>query len=236
MTVRRHIMAALKANPVFSAAAATDMESLCGRVHPTRFKAGEMVLGQKDQSADVFVVQTGRLLAILYTEDGREVSYEEIRAGQLFGELAALDGKERSVSVFAIDPVTLIRVPAPVFRDFLGRSPEAALALMHEMSSRVRRLTERNFQMVVFDVEQRVRTYIVRRAEHEGLLCRNGVLSPFPTHAEIANQIGTNREEVSRTLGRLSKSGILRTGRKKIEIIDPMALLDGVLGDAPSPD
>ena len=229
MIASKELSVVLSANTIFATATADDIKQLISFAHQVEYHTNELILAQHDPSVDAFLVLSGRLLAVLHSSDGREVAYDEIRPGQLFGELAALDGKPRSVSVYAAETASLVCIPAPALHEFLAASPNSAMALMQEMSARIRKLTDRNFQMVVYNVEQRVKAFIVRMAVDAGQLRQNGVLFPFLTHAQIATRIGTNREAVSRTLSQLTKEGVVRSQRQKLEIINVDALVAGQL-------
>ena len=82
--------------------------------------------------------------------------------------------------------------------------------------------------MTTLTVEQRVEKYLLRLAAEHGKLTQGAVIENAPTHAEIANSIGANREMVSRTISKLAKQGVIKSSRQKIEILDPAALSDGI--------
>ena len=97
--------------------------------------------------------------------------------------------------------------------------------MLHGLVANVRRLTERLYQANLFTVEQRVRSYLVRLALEAGEMNPGGSILDAPTHSEIANWVGSNREVVSRVMSGLKKSGIINTKRKHITLLEPDLLL-----------
>lgn len=189
---------------------------------------GQVVIEQGAQSDDVFVVYSGQLLGLLLSHTGREITFAEIRPGHYFGELSALDGLPRSITISAVTAARLGVMSAPLFRLWMAREPRIALNVARELAHRNRLMTERIFGLVVHNVDQRVRVLLSRLAQANGQLRRGGVLYPAPTHDALASYVGANREAVSRVLARLSAEGIIGTGRRRITFLDIEALLAGL--------
>lgn len=187
--------------------------------------AGQTILGQNDLSGDVHFLAQGRLLAVYWTEDGREIIFSAIPKGGYFGELTALDPGPRSLCVYARTAAELATMPAKTFRSLIDDSPGFRNTILTDLVARIRILTERNCQLIAFSVPDRVKAFILRRAAEENRLTANARLTAFPTHAEIAAQIGANREAVSRALSALAQSGIIATRRGSLTILDPDGLL-----------
>lgn len=189
------------------------------------YKAGQTILTQNDDHDDVLFLANGRLLAVYLTDEGREIIFSAMSRGDYFGELTALDGAPRSLCVYARTAATLATMPAGVFRALINDSPAFRRVILTNLAQRIRVLTERNCQLITFSVPDRVKAFILRRAAEEGLLKRGSVLTSFPTHAEIAAQIGANREAVSRALSALAQAGTIATRRGALTIHDPDGLL-----------
>lgn len=190
-----------------------------------RFGTGAVILDQDDTSGDVYFLGSGRLLAVYWTKDGREIIFSAITEGDYFGELTALDGAPRSLCVYARTAAELAVMPAAMFRELIDHSPIFRHAILTNLSRRVRDLTERTCQLTTYSVVDRVKAFILRSAAEAGHLQPQAVLSDFPTHAEIAAQIGANREAVSRAFSALRQQGIVQTDRSSLTIQDPDSLL-----------
>ncbi len=190
-----------------------------------RFQPGEVILDQDDSTGDVLFLAQGRLLAVYWTRDGREIIFSAIPEGDYFGELTALDGAPRSLCVYARTAAELAVMPGAVFRRLIDDSPIFRQTILTGLSRRVRDLTERTCQLTAFSVEDRLRAFILRSAAGAGCLHAGAVLRGFPTHAEIAARIGANREAVSRALSALRQQGVLVAHRGNLTIHDPNSLM-----------
>ena len=82
------------------------------------YAADELVVGELDDSRDVFFVASGRVRAVAYSESGKEVIYRDIAAGSLFGEFSAIDGAPRSATVVALRN----QAPSPASAAMFGYS------------------------------------------------------------------------------------------------------------------
>ena len=99
-----------------------------------------MVIEQGAQSDDVFVVYSGQLLGLLLSHTGREITFSEIRPGHYFGELSALDGLPRSITISAVTAARLGVMSAPLFRLWMAREPRIALNVARELAEAVWKL------------------------------------------------------------------------------------------------
>jgi CRP-like cAMP-binding protein len=197
-----------------------------GQIHT--FSAGQTIFNQEEKSKDVYFLMAGTVLAIFWTEDGKEIVFNRMETGTYLGELAALDNGERSLAVYARSETRTLIVKQECFLKLIRASATIRNRIINDLVGRIRDLTERNYQLSTFSVEQRLRSYLVRLALQTQQLVPNGLLENAPTHAEIASSIGANREAVSRTMTVLGKAGVLQSSRKKIEILNPNLLLDGL--------
>ena len=193
-----------------------------------RVPRGRILIQKGDTSSDVFLVLSGALVGILISQDGKEVAYATINSGSCVGEMAALDGGPRSLTVQAADECLIGRVPADVFLGWLEDHPPIARNLLTDFVARTRGLNDRVYELVVHDLETRVRLLLVRLAIEADALRNGGTLDPAPSHNTIAAHVGANREAVSRVISRMGKAGILGSGRQRIAILDADALVDGL--------
>ena len=187
------------------------------RTRSLRTRKGQALLSKGDRSSDVFFVLDGRLQVLLYSASGREISLRDLETGDMFGEMAAIDGESRSASIVALTEARLLVMSRVDFRTAVDASPEAALWLLRQLTSRVRSLTERVFELSALNVQSRLHCELLRMAagSDTGLEIR-----PAPTHAELANRIGTHREAVTREMRALAAQDIIRTGRRRLEFVD----------------
>ncbi|PWR02529.1 Crp/Fnr family transcriptional regulator [Meridianimarinicoccus roseus] len=189
---------------------------------------GRIIVEQGETSRDFFVILSGAVIGLLITEGGRQVSFTEMGRGSYFGELAALDGSPRSITVSASEPSRLARLGNDAFQAWTDREPRILRNIAMDLAQRTRVLNERVIGLIVHDVETRVRMLLVRLAQEREQLIPEGVIQPAPTHEQMATFVGANREAVSRVVARLSKSGVITSQRQKVTIHQVGALLDGL--------
>ncbi len=210
--------------PIFDGLSLDDLAGIAPRLHERRYDAWATLFNQHDTTRDVFFLLSGSLLAVHWTRNGRDIIFSRFSVGSYFGELAALDGEERSLSVVARTPATVLLMPQASFVDLFDRIPVVRDRVARNLCERIRYLTARNLELTTFTVEQRVASYLLNLALERGKLETGVVLEAAPTHAEIAASIGANREIVSRTMTALRRKGAIRASRQRIEILDAEAL------------
>ncbi|MBT9385129.1 Crp/Fnr family transcriptional regulator [Pseudooceanicola sp. CBS1P-1] len=191
------------------------------------YDAGQIVFDRDSRDGDVYFVRSGAVMAIYWTADGRELVFSKMGPGSYLGELAALDDGPRSVSIYAQQPTEVLVLGQAGFLWLLEEVPALKLQIIRDLSGRVRALTERVAALLSQSVEERVRGFLARLALETGQFHPGGLINGAPTHAEIAGNVGANREAVSRTMSALARAGIIETARQKITILVPEALQAG---------
>lgn len=186
---------------------------------------GQLILERGEPGSSVLFVLSGHVLAVQWTQGGREIVYSEIAPGSAFGELSVLSGMPRSLSLYARTACVLLEVPGALLTGLMETQPQVRQAVIQGLVRRIHDLTDRVQELTSLDVEERLRAYLLRVSlEHGGLEPGHQMPDP-PTHAEMANIIGANREAVSRVLARLSRAGIIESGRRYLRILRPDALI-----------
>ena len=190
-----------------------------------RYEAKQQILSYGEGGTDVFFVISGVVRAVIRGSGGREVILGDIRAGEFFGELAAIDGQPRSASVVAITGATAARMPAAVFREAMHRHPDACDQLLELMAARFRLLDRRVNEFSSLDVRRRILVELVRLSRPDRANRTRGVVSPPPFHTEIAARVLARREAVTRELNLLERVGLLERRRGAFVLTDVEALL-----------
>ncbi|WP_374414624.1 Crp/Fnr family transcriptional regulator [Novosphingobium colocasiae] len=185
-----------------------------------QLRAGQTLIGHQDDTDDVFIVLDGTLRVELVSRNGREIILSDAGVGAIVGEFAALDGAPRSASVTTVGKATVARVPARQFREAALATPESAGWLALRLVRMVRTMTERVFELNALAVRSRLHCELLRMALDAGIDDNAATLAPSPTHAELANRIGTHREAVTRELGYLTEQGITRSAGRTLSILD----------------
>lgn len=193
-------------------------------VRQFRVRKNQTIVGQGAKSTDVFFVEEGVLSVRIYSPNGREVSIRSLGAGEIFGELAAMDCGPRTADVVATTEGRLAQLAAADFKAILEASPLAAIWLAKHFAMQIRALTERIFQLSALDVRSRLHCELLRLALQVSTSSASVRIKDAPTHLELANRIGTHREAVTRELRELAKQGIVKQSRRELVVHDVEAL------------
>jgi CRP-like cAMP-binding protein len=187
-------------------------------VEVREFPAGAVIVGQDDPGEALYVLARGRVKVVLYGESGREIILSLFREpGDFFGEMSLLDDQPRSATVIALERSTLLSLKRADFHKHLEGQPRTALAVLAELSRRLRRADEVIGNLALLDVYGRVARWLRELAESEGEEGPEGVvIRQRPTQQEIAGLIGTSRETVSRALSELARRGHIDVSGKRI--------------------
>lgn len=198
-----------------------DIGNVCTFQHHSK---GRELISQHEDSTDVFFVIEGRVAAKGYSAEGKEVTYSEIVAGEIFGEFAAIDQKPRSASIETLEDSHVARMKSADFRKLIGDFPGIGLKLAEHLVQKNRNYTNRIFEFSTMDVRHRICAELVRMVGDSRIDGNRCTIQPAPSHYQIATRLSTHREAVSRELASLSSQGILEVGRQKISVLDVLRL------------
>ena len=143
-----------------------------------RYEAKRQVIAYQDDSADVFFILSGIVRVVIHSVSGKEISYRDLEAGEMFGELAAIDGEQRSASVVAVAETLLVAMPETAFREAIRHHPSVADAVLQRLTRLVRLYSQRLYEMRTLDVQSRIRAELVRLAA--GSLAEDNTASISP--------------------------------------------------------
>ncbi len=210
----------LKKVPLFASLPEGELAVFAELVREKSYPKGSVILFEDDQGDSLYLVAAGHVKVVLIGEDGREVILSVLGEGSFFGEMALIDDEPRSAHVIAMEDANLLVLRREDFQARLRASPEVAIALLREMSRRLRRADEKIGSLVLLDVNGRVADLLLRTADDEG----GNHITRKITHHVIAQMIGSSRETVSRTMRDFVERGLIQVSRKDIMLLDRHAL------------
>lgn len=184
------------------------------------YAPGSTILAYQAPSTDVFFVIEGRARAAIYSLEGKALLFSDIGAGEVFGEIAAIDGGPRSAAVEAMEPTLAAAMPSADFAQILRGDPNVAMATMKLLTRTIRRLSDRVYEFRALAVQNRIQAELLRLAGGTGSKGGQALLSPAPALAEIADRVSTHREAVSRELSRLGGLGLIARESGALRITD----------------
>ena len=201
------------------------IESRCGW---RTYAPQEQIIDRQSDSKDVYFVTHGLVRVVNYSVSGREIAFDDIEAGNVFGELAALDGEPRSANVVAIQSTTVATLSPTAFQEVLSENPGVSLALMKWLAGVIRNSTERIMDLSSLGAHNRVYAEILRLAKANANEDNTALITPVPIHSDVASRVSTTRETVARVFSELSKKGLLKKEGNSIHILDLDRLMEMV--------
>ncbi|BBB10382.1 Crp/Fnr family transcriptional regulator [Sphingopyxis sp. EG6] len=192
---------------------------LLAHARPVRVRKGHILIAAGLDANDVFLVCEGRVQVSLLSPQGRETIIREIGPGQIFGELAAIDGEVRSANVTAIEPSQVAILSGTTFVDLIGSNGALARWVAMHLTTQIRFLTARVYELSTMSVGSRLQCELMRLCLEHGIENDQATIENAPTHADLAARIGTNRESVTRELGLLAEEAIVYQAGRRLHIL-----------------
>jgi CRP-like cAMP-binding protein len=210
--------------PLFSELSRDELERI-SRVSVARsFPAGVRVFHEGDHSDACYLVRRGDLRVTREHSDGRAIALATLGPGDLFGELAMLDGEARSASVETLTDSELLALPAADVRRLLSDHPEISVKLIAALTKRLRETNERVARQSFQTVPSRVAGVLNQLIAEESASVGGQGITIHMTQADLAQLAGTSRESVSRFLATLERAGVVRVGRGRVTVTEPRRL------------
>jgi len=187
-----------------------------------RWDDGGQIIDRETLTNDVYFVVSGCVRVVDYDDTGRrEIIFDEIGPGGIFGELAALDGEPRSANIVASEETVTASLSSEAFIDVLFQYRDAGLAFMRRLSEIVRQSTSRIMDLSTLAVQNRIYAELLRQAKTGGSRPPNtAVIQPVPVHSDIAARVSTTRETVARVLSDLAHRGLVHREHDSLAILD----------------
>jgi CRP/FNR family transcriptional regulator, cyclic AMP receptor protein len=210
--------------PLFSELSRDDLEQISRVAVARNYPRGVRVFHEGDRSDACYIVRSGDLRVTREHSDGRAIALATLGPGDIFGELAMLDGEARSASVEALSECELLALPAGDVRRMLQSSSEITVKLVVALTRRLREANERIARQSFQTVPSRVAGVLSQlTAEETPLEDRDGITIRM-TQADLAQLAGTSRESVSRFLAVLERAGVVHVGRGRVTVLEPRRL------------
>lgn len=227
MLAGRPIVDALAAIPFFAGVDPATLERLAASMRTRRFRRGEVIFHIGDPGDALFVIISGEVKISLPSETGDEAILATLRSGDVFGELALLDGAPRSASAAALTATETVVLPRDRFRELIATEAHVRDALLASLAAELRRLTTHVEELHFLDITGRLAARLVRLAQDGGTRMPDGAirLRTSLTQADLAAMVGCTRQSVNKLLGQFTDDGLVRLEREGIVVID----LDGLI-------
>ena len=180
---------------------------------PRIYDTGRIIYSQGGSPDYFYYLKKGRVKIFITSENGSEKTLSVITEGAVFGEAAFFDGRERMSSAKAVTRSELILISKNILTDIIRRRPQTALELLRLQSNTIRLLSSQVDSIAFLSAKSRLCGFLLECVAQSG---SNVIHS---THEEIGSVIGSTRVTVSKLINELSKSGAIKTGYRKIQIL-----------------
>lgn len=211
----------LQKTQLFAKLTAVEMRTLCTRVTRRRLARGEVLFGEGGPCKGLFVVAIGAIRIFKLSPTGREQVLAVEGPGSSLAELPVFDGGVYPASASAVEDSEVLFISRDDFQNYCLEHPEVALKVLTVVGSRLRRLVALIEDLSFTTVRQRLISLLLRLAQSNRKASTQGVrIELTATHQDLASELGTVRELVSRNLSRLQAEGLLEIEGRTIIIKD----------------
>lgn len=212
--------------PIFSGLAPAEMDFLSRQAVTKMYSSGQTIFQEGDPCAGLYVVVSGHVRIFKTSTGGREQVLSIDGPGSSVAELPVFDGGAYPASVAAVDDATLLFVSKQAFQELCLTHPQVALKVLRVVGGRLRRLVGIIEELSFTTVRHRLAALLLRLAKKEGTAVNGDrvVITLPENNQEIAAQIGTVRELVSRNLSRFQSEGLIEIDGRKLTILNSNAL------------
>ncbi len=214
--------------------AAAELDQLARMAITRLCRPNEAVFLKGDPGNSMMAVVHGRVRICSYSSEGREVILNVINPGQVFGEIALIDGGSRTADAFAMEATELVVLSRRDFLPFLERNPQVCIKLLEVLCERLRATSAQVEDFFFLDLRSRLAKRLLAAADHAA---NNGAGGDPGTvrlsQHMLASMIGTSREAVNKQLRAWEEAGLIALKRGVVKIINPQRLEEIVAEEAP---
>jgi len=211
----------LKLVPIFSDLDEGTIEQILQVGVRKTFSKHSYVLFENETGSALFVIIKGKVKVSRVNDDGKEVILTILNESDFFGEMSILDGLSRSANVIAMEDSDLFIIQRSEFLDLIQNHPEISIALLQELTQRLRAADVKIKSLSLKDAEGRVATVILQLADEIGRIKQGIVeIEKLPYQHDLANMAGTSRETISRSLHTFAKKGFVKLEGSRLKILD----------------
>jgi len=200
----------LRKIPIFRSFSEENLTQVIKRFSIRKVEKGEDIVFKDDEGTDMFIVLDGQVKVSLMGKEGEEFILTTLKKGDFFGEMSLIDGKSRSANVTAEEDTLLAILKREHLIDTMKTDSAIAFDMLTSLVERLRKADDMIEALVFLDVNERLIRFLVNRAREGGSVDKDGFYRVKRyTHQEMASNIGSSREAVSKALKVLTNKGLI---------------------------
>ena len=223
-------MRLISSSDFFAGISSAEASSVLSLMKPASFANGRVIFSSGDESKGLFLVVEGRVKLSVLTEDGRELSIAHASTGDVFGEIASLDGHPRTANATALMQTTLLFLPKTDLLRLVASSPRLSSAIINFLCKRLRTTDHKLEAIALHSIEVRLARFLLATAQtqHGEGLNNRADLSLDISQSELGLLIGASRPKVNAALVALEEDGAIT--RSHANIVCNIAILKRCAG------
>jgi len=180
---------------------------------------GAVLWPRGDEGEAASLLTQGRAVELAYSREGAALVLHAIAPGEFFGDFAGSGSDRSGAQVEALGEGAALHFAASVMVRLMESYPAVSLALARHLSARISAMRQRMVETALLSATGRIAAELLRLATAGG-----GTIRPVPVFSELALQVQSTRETVSRTVSSLEKRGILKRVEGGLELVAPHRL------------
>jgi CRP-like cAMP-binding protein len=187
-------------------------------MHRAAFKLGQTIFTRGDAGKDIYLVVEGRVRLSVFSSDGRALSFKHASAGDIFGEIAALDGGPRSADAIALTPLEAMTLAQERLNSLIGTNPRVARAAISYLCLRLRDTSEQVETIALHPIEVRLARFLLAKLKLRDANW-SGAKAPLDlgmSQTELALLIGASRQKVNAALALLEEAGAIKRAGSRL--------------------
>lgn len=190
-----------------------------------KFSTGDVIFRRGEPGQSMMIVIGGRIKISVSSSEGKEAVLAILGRGEVLGEMALIDGKERSADATAMEASEALLIHRRDFVPFLERNPAICMRLLGVMSDRLRRTSEMVEDRSFLDLPGRLAKTLIDMGETSGTETDDGLRVDMPmSQSSFGALLGASRETVNKQLKSWQDEGLILTGRGYVVLVDPQRL------------
>ncbi len=213
----------LAPSSIFAGASIEQLDAVASRGIMRKFERGSAIMHQGDRGDSFFILMSGVARVSIVAANGREITLDYLEKGAVMGEIAVLDGLDRTASVFAHEPVTAMQLDRSAIREIIEKRPDFAWRLLEQMARRLRQANATIEGDRAFASGPRLARCLVRLMAMEPGV---GRLRHDLNQTDLAHFAGMSREQINRQLSVWVDQGIVGREQGQVRIIDSETLME----------
>lgn len=211
MVAKEALLEMLGRTPLFGALEDADRKAVAQEMREASFDGGQSIFARGDPGRDIYLVTAGRVRLSVLTSEGRELSFAHAEPGQIFGEIAVLDGGVRSADATAVTKVAALTLSKGALTRMIEQRAVVREAVIRFLCNRVREADHQLEGIALYPIEVRLARFFLAASRQKGELKPGArIVIDLPiSQSELALLIGASRPKVNAALALLEDGGAI---------------------------